>query len=56
MWFQVFRLVSLWFTLFSRPNVVNSMLSTINEVHCKSRVSYFLNVFLSLNLSSGLFL
>ncbi|GMY24943.1 serine/threonine-protein kinase ATM isoform X1 [Fagus crenata] len=28
----VFRLVSLWFTLFSRPNVVNSMLSTINEV------------------------
>ncbi|KAM4115239.1 hypothetical protein ACJW30_04G133500 [Castanea mollissima] len=28
----VFRLVSLWFTLFSRQNVVNSMLSTINEV------------------------
>ncbi|KAK7350621.1 hypothetical protein VNO77_09440 [Canavalia gladiata] len=28
----VFRIVSLWFSLYSREDVVNSMLSTINEV------------------------
>lgn len=38
MWFQVFRLVALWFTLFSRQNVVNSMLSTIDEVCSKAEL------------------
>ena len=31
-WFQVFRLVSIWFGLSSRQNVVKAMVDTVNEV------------------------
>lgn len=32
MFFQVFRLVSLWFSLSTKQIIVNGMLSTIEEV------------------------
>lgn len=38
MCFQMFRLVSLWFTLSQRQDIVNSMLTTSNEVMTNDRI------------------
>uniref|UniRef100_A0A452ZIK5 Uncharacterized protein n=1 Tax=Aegilops tauschii subsp. strangulata TaxID=200361 RepID=A0A452ZIK5_AEGTS len=44
----VFRLVSLWFNLFSRKQVVDSMIKTTKEVISFSSISLFLLVLFSL--------
>jgi hypothetical protein len=40
--FQVFRLVSLWFSLSLRQNVINNMLDTIDEVTIDGGTKFYL--------------